>query len=461
MTKPRRLLSLNYRAASTNFDVDITPRLGESGIPDIADLSGPLDTVAQIAEVVTDELDKFSRYIGRNPNGRGTIEAHILLPDPLHALFPCAELDDLQAWAQERMAQGGLVPVAELIERLEGARPERIGKRHLTGAADALARISIGMAPDPRFALRSPKLGEPVVLFPLADGITHLEEVSDAYPPALLSLVMGAFVAHADGTVSELEKRHLTERFESSAVLSPSEKTRLHANLNWMISVPPDLGPLRRRLKDIDEDLRHGLGRLALAVVGADGVVDPAEVTAIEKLYRILGLETKHVYRELHALVASSEPVTVFRPQTSDPEYAIPTQPEESAKRNNRTPIVLDQERVAAIMADTNHVSNVLHAVFSDDAAEAYPAEETEHTTNQNERFAGLDAKHRGLVEELRRQTSWTPPAFEKLAQQFGLLPSGALETINEWAFERFGDGLIEDDGDYVVNPVVLNSLAA
>ena len=253
------------------------------------------------------------------------------------------------------------------------------------------------MAPDPRFALRSPKLGEPVVLFALADGITSLEEVSDAYPPALLSLVMGAFGAHADGTVSELEKRHLTERFESSAVLGPSEKTRLHANLNWMMSVPPDLGPLRRRLKDIDEDLRHGLGRLALAVVGADGVVDPAEVTAIEKLYRILGLETKHVYRELHALVASSEPVTVFRPQTSDPEYAIPTQPEGSAKRNNRTPIVLDQERVAAIMADTNHVSNVLHAVFSDDAAEAYPAEETEHTTNQNERFAGLDAKHRGF----------------------------------------------------------------
>lgn len=431
VTKPRRVLSLNYRAASTNFDVDITPRFGESKIPDIADLSRPLDRVAQIADAVTDELDKFSRYIGRNPDGRGTIEAHALLPEPLHALFPCPELDDLQAWVQDLMAQGGLVPVAELIERLEGARPERIGKRHLTGAADALARISIGMAPDPRFALRNPKLGEPVVLFPLPDGITHLEEVSDAYPPALLSLVMGTFVAYADGTVSELEKRHLTERFESSTVLGPSEKARLRANLNWMMTVPPDLGPIRRRLRDVGEELRHGLGRLALAVVGADSVVDPAEVIAIEKLYRILGLETEHVYRELHALATTSEPVTVFRPQTSDTEYAIAAQPEGSANRDNRTPIVLDQERVAAIMAD------------------------------QDKRFAGLDARHRGLVEELMRQTSWTPPAFEKLAQQFRLLPAGALETINEWAFQRFGDGLIEEDGDFVVNPDVLSSLAA
>ena len=461
VTKPRRVLSLNYRAASTNFDVDITPRFGESKIPDIANLSRPLDRVAQIADAVTDELDKFSRYIGRNPDGRGTIEAHALLPEPLHALFPCPELDDLQAWVQDLMAQGGLVPVAELIERLEGARPERIGKRHLTGAADALARISIGMAPDPRFALRNPKLGEPVVLFPLPDGITHLEEVSDAYPPALLSLVMGTFVAYADGTVSELEKRHLTERFESSTVLGPSEKARLRANLNWMMTVPPDLGPIRRRLRDVGEELRHGLGRLALAVVGADSVVDPAEVIAIEKLYRILGLETEHVYRELHALATTSEPVTVFRPQTSDTEYAIPAQPEGSENRDSRTPIVLDQERVAAIMADTNHVSNVLHAVFSEDAAEADPAEGTDHTTDQDKRFAGLDARHRGLVEELMRQTSWTPPAFEKLAQQFRLLPAGALETINEWAFQRFGDGLIEEDGDFVVNPDVLSSFAA
>ena len=178
------------------------------------------------------------------------------------------------------------------MERLEGNPPERIGKRQLTGTADALARLSIGVAPDPRFALRSPKLGEPVVLFRLPDDVTRLEEVSADYAPALLSLVMGTFVAHADGTVSDLERRHLTERFESSKVLSFSEKARLRANLDWMMAVPPDLSVIRRRVTNVGEELRHALGRLALAVVGADGVVDPAEIKAIQKLYRILGIES-------------------------------------------------------------------------------------------------------------------------------------------------------------------------
>ena len=460
IVKPRSVLSYSYRAASSNFEKNLTNLAGE--IPGITRLSKPLDTAAQIAEEVTEELDGLSRYLGRNPDGRGSIEAHALLPEPLHALFPCPELDKLKAWAQKRMAQGGLVPVADLIERLEGTTPEKIGRRRLIGAADALARLSIGMAPDPRFALRSPKLGEPVVLFPLPDDITRLDYVSEDYAPALLSLVMGAFIAQADGTVSASEKRHLTGRFESSKVLSSSEKARLRANLDWMLAVPPDLGPISRRLKAVGEELRHVLGRLALAVVGADGVVNPAEVKAIDKLYRIMNIETEDIYRELHALAATPEPVTVFRPTGSDTEYAIPAQPEETAAPDERAPIELDQERVAAILADTTHVSNVLHAVFSDDPNDAQDdREEVETTAGQSERFAGLDAKHRVLVEELMRQPSWTSPAFEKLARQFGLMPSGALETINEWAFERFGIGLIEEDGDFEVNTDLLDGSGA
>ena len=447
---PRSLLSLTYRAASTNFEAKLA-----TDIPDISRLSAPVATADRISESVTDELAKFSRYLGRNPDGRGSIEAHALLPEPLHALFPCTELDELRKWARTTIAGGGLVAVNELIERLEGRAPETIGKRQLTGAADALARLSIGMAPDPRFALRKPKPGEPVILFALPDGITHLEDVSGDYSAALLALVMGTFIAHADGAVSELERRHLTERFESSQVLSASEKARLQANLEWMMAVPPDLGPIRRRVKEVGEEVRHGLARLALAAVGADGVVDPAEITAIRKLYQVLGLDAAGVYRELHALAAASEPVTVFQPQGRDAEYAIPAPPQETAAAK-QAPVVLDQQRVAAIMRDTTQVSNVLQAVFADaaeDAAEARAEQaEREAPPEQAARFAGLDAKHGRLLEELLRQRSWAPQEFEKLARQFELLPAGVLETINEWAFERFDAALIEENGNYEVN---------
>ena len=447
---PNRKMSLSYRAASTNFDVDITPRISGRDIPDISHISRPLDQVSQIADEVIGELDKFSRYLGRNPDGRGTIEAHALLPEPLHGLFPCPQLDEMKAWAQHHVAHGGLVSATDLIERLEGARPEKIGKRQLTGAADALGRLSIGMAPDPRFALRSPKPGEPVILFSLPSGITRLEDVSGHYPPALLSLVMGTFIAHADGTVSEMERRHLIERFMSSKVLSASEKARLQANLDWMMAVPPDLGPIRRRIREIGDEVRHGLGRLALAVVGADGVVDPAEIKAIHKLFRILDIEADGIDRDLHALAAAPEPVT-GRQQTAAPDNAMPLPEPERASTAEPGPIVLDRRRVAELMEDTVEVSNLLHAVFTENGDNA-EGEQPDAAADPGDRFAGLDGRHRGFAEELMRQRSWTPQQFEKLARQFGLMPLGAIETINEWAVERHGAGMIDQDEEFKVN---------
>lgn len=113
-------------------------------------------------------------------------------------------------------------------------------------------------------------------------------------------------------------------------------------------------------------------------------------------------------------------------------------------------------------MADTAQVSNVLHAVFADDGDDAPEVQpEAADADDRSDRFAGLDAKHRGLAEELRRQPSWTPQEFEKLARQFRLMPAGALETINEWAFERYDAGLIDDDTNISVNREVLEVPAA
>ena len=305
---PKRLLRARYASASSTFEIDLMPFLGS--IPDISSISKPLAIAKELVEEATDALDKYSRFLGRNPEGRDTIEAHALLPERLWPLFPSAEMEDLRRWTEEIIEMGGLSPVEQVIERLEGVPPVKIGKRQLTGAADALARLSIGMAPDPRFALRSPKLGEPVVLFRLPEGVTALEQVSERYKNILVSIAMGSFVAHADGTIAAKERSALEARIDT-ADLSGAERARLLANLQWMLAVPPDLALFRRRLMDAPEAVRHELGQVALAMAAADGVVDPGEIKAIERLYKAIGLTTDGVYSDLHALTARSEPVTV------------------------------------------------------------------------------------------------------------------------------------------------------
>lgn len=443
---PKRLLRARYTAASGAFEVDLNQFLGD--IPDISSTSKPLNIAKELIERATTELEKYSRFLGRNPEGRNTTEAHALLPEPLWPLFPCAELEDIRHWIEEVIQTGGLSPVEQVIERLESAPPEKISKRQLTGAADALARLSTGMAPDPRFALRSPKLGEPVVLFRLPEEITSLEEVSEKYREILIIVALGSFIAHADGTVAEKERNALESRIRKAG-LSAAERARLLANLQWMLAVPPDLALFRRRLKDVPENIRHELGQVTLAIAAADGVIDPEEIKAIEKLYKAMDLATDGVYADLHALTARDELVTVRPAGEQERDFVIPPPPEHDAK------VVLDAKRVASVMANTAHVSSVLGDIFRDDE----PEDEQEILEDTGDVFSGLDAQHAAFLGELLTRSYWEEAEFATLAGQFRLMQSGALETVNEWSFERFGDVLIEEHEGYVLNPEVIAEL--
>jgi tellurite resistance protein len=437
----KRTLRAQYRAASSDFVSDLGEYVGH--VPDISRISRPLNTAKTIVDDATDALDRYSRFLGRNPDGRGTIEAHALLPQRLWPLFPCQEVDDLRRWAEEVIVAGGLVPVVEVIERLENAHPEKIAKRRLTDAADALARLSIGMAPDPRFALRSPKYGEPVVLFRLPEGVTVLDEVSSRYKSILVAVAVGSFVAQADDAIASKEHDQLIDMIDAAEELPGAERARLRANLDWMMAVAPDLALFRRHVKELPNDISQELGKLALALAASDGVVSAHEVSALERLYRTLGLETDGIYSAIHTLISRDEPVTVLPSGDREEGFAIPSRPDDSSTVN------LDAERIASVMANTERVSSILGAIFQEDEPEEEMAEAMEDVDHG---FTGLDARHSAFLGELLVQPHWEQDEYETLARQFQLMPAGAVETLNEWSLDHFDDLLLEEGQGFSVN---------
>jgi uncharacterized tellurite resistance protein B-like protein len=452
--KPKRKLKLQYRAASGEFTGDFTPSTGQAGdtqIPDVSEVRSPVQKAQKIADEAMDELDKYSRYLGRNPNGRGTIEAQALLPAKLWGLFPSEELEELKGWAREQVAAGGLVPALDVISRMEGETPEKLGKRNLTGAADALARIGFGMAPDPRFSLRGPKIDEPVVIFELGEPVEQLEDVSSAYRTELFELALATFVAHADSKIVEAERRALREKIETTTGLTELERKRLQANLEWYLNVPPDMSWLRSRLKDAGAEYHLALRAAVVAIAHADSVIQSEEVACIEKIYKALGIDAGLVYADLHAGDVPDGPVRVKAAEAEAPGEQIPDETKAKAA-------LLDAARIAAIRNDTERVSNVLGEIFSTDedvseeanAAHALPSS-----------MAGLDSKHAMLVKQIIQREHWTHEEFGEIAGRQGLMPSGALEAVNEWAFEKFDEALLDEYDGYDVSPDIAEALKA
>ena len=440
VNKPRKMLKAEYRAASNEFRAQIDLTDGGAKVPDISGIRKPVEIAQEIVDKAMRELDKLSRYLGRNPDGRGSVEAQALMPRELWELFPSDELERLKTWAAGRVGSGGLTPVQDVIERLEGVRPERLSKRILVGAADALARIGYGFAPDPRFALRSPKLDEPVVLFELGDSVAQLEDVSYDYRAALIEAALGSFVAHADGQITESERRSLSARTMEAEGLSEQETRRLVADLEWMLAVAPDMTLLRRKLRETGTEAMASIRSALVAAAHADGVIQSEEVAGIEKVYKALGLDPALVYSDIHAGDIRDGPVRVRTAQPCAAGEAIPDEKPSGLPK-------LDAARIAAIKSDTERVSSVLGDIFDDTPDTLQDAGDDETL------LGGLDAKHSHLVKTLIAQDHWTEEAFEALCRAAGFLASGAIEHINEWAYETYDEALLDEYDGYEVSP--------
>lgn len=117
----------------------------------------------------------------------------------------------------------------------------------------------------------------------------------------------------------------------------------------------------------------------------------------------------------------------------------------------------LDEERLARIRAETERVSTVLAGVFQADeaAAPAAPVSPKESAAGD---LPGLGSAHSGFVRLLRERPEWPRADFEAAARGLGLLPDGALEAVNEWAYDHLGGPLLEEGDPLTVD---LNLLAS
>tara|TARA_R110001606_G_scaffold284220_1_gene432588 strand:- start:10348 stop:12939 length:2592 start_codon:yes stop_codon:yes gene_type:complete len=446
--KPKGQLQYRYRAASSEFDLDLKPTVDGHPVPDITTLAAPLNRAQLIADEASDRLDKYSRFLGRNSDCGGSIEAHALLPIEIRDQFPCAGMDALENWAKSIIMADGLVAVAELIEKLEGAAPDRIGKRQLTDAADALAGLAIGMAPDPRFALRAPKADEVVVLFDLGEPVLMLEEVSDGYQQALLEMALGSFIAHADGEVVEAEHLRLVELATTAPVANDQERQRLQANRFWFEAVKPDMNMLRRRLKLASAEDSLTLRAAAIAMAHADMAIVPEEVAGIEKIYTALGLDRSLVYADLHARDITDTPVSVRAAIVAAGGEFIPEDTPPSA-------VTLDMSKIAEIRSNTDRVSSVLGEIFGADAQGSSPKD----VPVPDSSFEGLDTIHSVFVKDLIAEMSWSADKLAGIAAVNKLPLAGMIETVNEWSFETHGEMLIDDYDGYEILPEIAEAI--
>ena len=433
---PGRRLQVEYCSASNEYRRDLCSEL--TWCPDVSRLTRPPKLADRLVAECMSDLGPYIRFVQRRPRESETVAAQMLLPADLAESRQNNGLQTLDAWVSECIRErDGEALVDELMRLFDGERPSSIRQQRLERVTRALKGMGVGLAPHPRWTYIALKLGDPIVLYRDSDIVGRWRNASPRYESLLTALRCGAYVAQADGRVSSGEQRALEAMVEHSKWVNPEDLPRLRADVRWVVRKQQSLLALRRRCERYPTVYLLAILELAVAVALADGLADPAAVEAVQKLYRATGMPEDEVFASLHRMAAeaATQDVAEFRPQCAPPSRGAKGEGEtgegpESAEE------ILDAGRISRIVEDTQKVSRVLSEVFSEDGAsadgqDAKPAEAPEAPVG----CEGLDEAHCALVRKLLERPSWSESEFSKLASGFGLMPGGALESVNEWSF--------------------------
>lgn len=431
-------IKLVHRPASAGFRgyTDLSLTFGNT--PDVTVLTAPISKLRQVVEMATKELEPFSRYVGRNPDAKHALEGLLQLPATLWPEGARKALHALKA----RMRDGALaMSFQELLGSL-GAMTTLTRDRTLA-LARVLESLNIGIEPDVLGGVRLPKPGDKVVLFAVPPG-----EVADrstpAYQVAVLTLDLASAVAAADGDFSAQEMRLLQAQVQSWAHLTPNHIRRLLAHLHLLLMTPASLTMLRKRLEPLDAGAKETLAAFMAMVAQSDGDISPTEVKMLEKVYKALGVEPGKVFSDVHAVATGVKPTAA------------------AVVRGQETGFKLDPARIAALQKDTESVSVLLSGIFMEESLPEpvlVEPESDEEVTPPG--LLGLDEAHSALARLLLSRPEWTREELGDAAADLELMIDGAIETLNEAAFDMHDMPFAEGEGVVTVNPELLEKLAA
>lgn len=443
----RQLAAHGYRTASSGIG-HVSMNLS---LPDVFTQAAARRDLESIVEQCTADLDSYSRYLGRNSQARGTLPAIALLPGEL-APQDVSGLTELDTFLKENVGDRPAVVQADDLISLWPTTTGSLAKAEAVSLAQLLGRRGVGMEPDVRFGGPVLAGGSSAVLFKVnADAPGS---PSPEYAAATLVTQLAAQVSASDGQVSDSEVAHLQSHVEKTLGLSASETARLHAHFQWLALGKVKATGLTKRLSTLTDSQRRAIGALLVEIATADGVVDPGEIKALAGIYKQLGLDPADVYSHVHASTTAtpaSQPVTV-RPNAPGPSgYTVPPPHPEPG-----TPLRLDDEAIAAKLVQTAEVSALLSSIFVEDSEPAPAAV----ALPENLTLIGpLDGPHSRLLELLCQKDEWTRAEFDELCDKLEVLPDGALDRLNEAAYEIVGDPVIEDHDVLTINSDVAEEM--
>jgi hypothetical protein len=218
------------------------------------------------------------------------------------------------------------------------------------------------------------------------------------------------------------------------------EKEWLEAYSKWLLACKTSYSGIKSSIDKLHKKHKELFRIMIIQVALSDGKIDPSEVKEIEKLYNTLGFDKSSVPGDIHSLSSSKN-------------WTIGEIDNGATKIEKKQSFALDESVLDVHETETKAAQNILKSIFKDEDE----ADSEESLDIKPE--ASLENKALAIYKIISDKERIKRPEFEKICSEHGFFIDAAIDSINEWAFDKVAAPVIEDDTDIIIDREIADEL--
>ncbi|MGL1890672.1 MAG: TerB N-terminal domain-containing protein [Spirochaetaceae bacterium] len=397
----KKKLVLHYIPVNVTLRNYIPPNID---LPDPCRLKKHFSMVQEIADLVIKELEPLSRYMAGDGHSKKDLNYVALIPVDLLDGIKNTGLENIRSELTQLSKSDTETIDVELIMSLLDINPhQKLDKKIAQFIIKILGAVGYGVAPDLRYHHTTFKLTEQIVLFKTSRFIN--------FEPSHEFNLTGAIIRLAD-LIPNISEQLLINHINGNSSLTDMEKLSLRAYLKWRLLHQKDSVGLKLLLSLLNLNQKEVIGNILIDLSIIDGKVDSIKTDALKKVFNVLDLEDNLVKEKI------------------------------DLKRKDS--FALDHDLLKIHEEETKDVQEILENIFAIDEIIIENKPQVPRTQ--------LDKNHLNLYNKLIKQEEWEYSEVEKICSSLNLMVSGAIEVINDWAYDLVDAPLIEDENPLYID---------
>ncbi len=447
--KPNKTqITITYKPASGSLNRNFEKKLE---YPDITKLTKYIEQFRIIAQECENELDAYSRYLGKKPDNANSFVGLSMLPKELLNSKAIKPVETIKEDLKSKIEKNVFAFIdASYIMKLMGMNATKLSKNEVVAIVQFLSKIDIGIEPDIRFCNQLLKPEDKTIIFSITEEFPSTP--SREYSATSTLVAFAVSISLADGNFSVEERDYIVQHVESSLKLTKPELVRITAYMDWLSTSANQIKGLSPKVKNLSNDHKEQLIRFLLTLSNVDGYVSPEEIKSLKKIYRLFEFSEEKIYSDIHSIQTNtSNLATIIPSQVNEDGYAVPKEKEQIENLN------LNEKIIEQTLRDTYKIKEILTNIFEEEDQKEEPPSSNIDAESYNSTL-GLDQQHWVLFNRLIKKDNWGQIEYEALCNELNILPEGAIETLNQFFFDKYGDDLILVDQDLEINRSLLKN---